>query len=393
MRRTIVYITLLCFASLPLAAQSTLDTVLASIERNSRELGAEKQRINTAKAGYKTGLTLNDPAVGMDYMKGYPATAGNQTDLTVTQGFDFPTVYGIRKKIASQRTEQAGFEAQRSRQEILLDAKLVAMHIIYLNKRETILRKRLQDADSFYTDYQRKYDLKDATILDLNKAKLQQANIRVDMQQLQAERIQYLRQLTAFNGGEAISFTDTVYAIVPDLPAFDTLEQAIEAIDPTLLLLERQKAAGETEIRLSKALWLPKLEAGYHYQRILGQRFHGGRVGFSIPLWENRNKVRFRQQQAVYFSQQIDAHRVEHYNHVKELYDKYTQLKESKESYHSALQQLAPPELLEKSLRAGQITTLEYYMELSIYYESQDRYLTLESELQKTGAMLMKHLL
>ncbi len=41
-------------------------------------------------------------------MKGYPATAGDQNDLTVIQSLDFPTAYGKRKAVTRARTEQSG---------------------------------------------------------------------------------------------------------------------------------------------------------------------------------------------------------------------------------------------------------------------------------------------
>jgi cobalt-zinc-cadmium efflux system outer membrane protein len=393
MHKVIVYTAFLTLSCLSLQAQSTLDTVLRSVERKNKDLQAEMQRIQAARTGFKTGITLYDPQVKMDYMKGYPATAGQQTDVSVVQGFDFPTVYGIKKKIAGLRTIQSGFEEKRGRQEILLEAKITGIQLIYLNKREAILQKRLKDANTFYESYTKKYDLKDATILDLNKAKLQLANIRTDLKMLQAEKTQYLQQLAAYNGGDPIAFADTSYAPITELPVFDTLEQSIEAVDPTLQLLEAQKATAEAEIRLSKALWLPKLEAGYRYQGILGQQFHGGHVGISIPLWENRNRVKYQQQQAGFHESQIEAHRTEHYNTVKELHGKFTQLKESMESYQSDLQQLAGSVFLDKSLQAGQINTLEYFMELTIYYDSQDRYLEIEREFQRTAAMLLKHAL
>ncbi|GEP97749.1 TolC family protein [Chitinophaga cymbidii] len=391
MRKIILYIMLLCLSALRLPAQSTLDTVLKRIERNNKDIRAEQQRVAAVKAGYKTGLTLYDPQVSIDYLKGYPATAGNQTDLLVSQGFDFPTAYGFRKKVAGLKSTQTGYEGARNRQEIMLEAKLASLRLVYLNKRESLLLKRQAEAETFYRDYERKYELKDATILDLNKARLQLANIRTDLRLVQAGKKQFTQQLTALNGGKPVIMEDTAYPPQPALPVLDTLEQTIEAVDPTLRMLQAQQSAGEAEVRLSKALRLPKLEAGYRYQGILGQRFHGGHFGLSIPLWENRNKVNAQQERARWYESQVEAHRTEHYNEVKELYEKYSQLKDSYILYGEELGKLSSEDLLKKSLKAGQITTLEYFMEQTLFYESQDRYLEIEAELQRTVAELLKY--
>lgn len=37
---------------------------------------------------------------------------------------------------------------------------------------------------------------------------------------------------------------------------------------------------------------LPKFSAGYSLERTLGQKYQGISVGISIPLWENKNRVK-----------------------------------------------------------------------------------------------------
>lgn len=370
-----------------------VDSVLAKVAKNNKILQAEKQRIEAAKTGFKTGLTLYDPQVSYDFLKGFPAAAGNQNDLSVVQAFDFPTVYGNRKNVSNLKITQTDFEARSATQEILLQAKLIAIQLVYLNKRNRELQQRMRSAEQFYADYQKKFDRQDATILDINKARLLLTNLKTDVKLLATERAEFMQKLAELNGCNAIDFTDTTYPAAPVIPDFETLEQTIEASDPTLKYYEAQQQIGQAEMKLSKSLRLPKMELGYHYQGILGQRFHGAHLGFSVPLWENRNKVKYQQTQTTFYGAQVEAHRTEHFSAIKQLYDKYKELQINLDEYRQSLQSFSSYELLNKALQAGQLTTLQYYMEVSLIYESKDRYLLLEFEASKALAQLYKYIL
>ena len=89
-------------------AQTGLETVLSDIAKNNKTLQTQAKYWDAQKLQYNTGITLYDPVVSYDYMRGNPnAIAGNQTDITVVQRFDFPTVYGKRRKLADEQSKQA----------------------------------------------------------------------------------------------------------------------------------------------------------------------------------------------------------------------------------------------------------------------------------------------
>ena len=379
---------LLCVGNL--SAQGTLDAMLAQIEANNTSLRTEKQRVEAVAKEYQTGIWLYDPQVSYDWLKGFPNSAGNQNDLTVTQPFDYPAAYSRRRKLADLKTGQLTFESQSLRQDILLEAKRTGIQLIYLNKRRAELARRLRDAEQFLSNYQKKYDARDATALDLNKARHQVVNLKTELRLLEAEVAEHLSRLAALNGGVPVAVTDTLYPAITALPAFDTLAQIIAASDPELQFLQAQQQVGNAQVSLAKALTLPKMEAGYHYQGILGQNFHGLHVGLSVPLWENRNRVAQHQLQTVYYAGQLESRRNERFYDVKRLYEKYQNLQTGLDEYRQGLLSLNNMELLDKALQAGQITTLEYFVEQSLLYESRDRLLELEREAAEAAAELFK---
>ncbi len=386
---TVVVLLLLCISGL--YAQSSLDMMLAQVATNNQTIRTERLRTEAATKEFQTGIWLSDPQISYDFLKGFPNTAGNQNDLTVVQPFDYPTAYARRRKLADLRTGQLVFGSRSLRQDVLLEAKLIGIQLIYLNKRRMELSRRMAAAQQFLADYQKKYDARDATALDLNKARHQLVNLQAELKLLEAEASEHFTKLAALNGGIATTVTDTIYPIATGLPVFDTLEQTIEASDPTLQFLQTQKQVGDAQVSLTKALNLPKMEAGYHYQGILGQQFHGLHVGLSIPLWENKNRVAYQQLQTAFYAGQIEEHRTEHYYEIKRLYEKYQNLGVSLEEYRQNLLSLNNLDLLNKALQAGQITTLEYFVEKSLLYESRDRLLELEREVAEVLTELYKY--
>jgi outer membrane protein, heavy metal efflux system len=374
-------------------AQQSLDTLLTGIAIHNKTLRAEQERVSAASIQYKIGNTLPDPRVEYDLLRGFPSTAGNQNDLSVTQSLDFPTSYKKRKEVTRSLTSQVNYEQQVMRQKILLNAKLVAIEIIYLNRRIAELQHRYGNTEQFYQDYQKKYDRQDATILDLQKAKLQLLNIQTDLKLAQTQRQEWLQKLTEANGGQPVSLTDTIYPLTQSLPMFEPLHEAIDSLNPERKFYEAQIQSGQSTLALTRSMLLPKLEFGYHYQGILGQRFHGAHIGFSIPLWENRNKLQHQQFQNQFYTAQLEEHHTTHYSEIRQLYDKAVSLDSAITDYKEALNSLNNEALLRKSLSAGQMNTLQYYMELTLLYESRDKYLELEKEYHKAMAALFRHIL
>jgi outer membrane protein, heavy metal efflux system len=379
------------FIAIKLQAQSSVDDVLRQIETNNKTLQAEKQRFEAAKVEYRTGLTLYDPQVNYDYMKGSPVTAGNQTDFTVSQPFDFPTAYGKKKKVANLKSEQTDFEAALTRRKILFEAKLTCIRIIYGNKLKKELSNRLELAQKFYSDYQKKFEQKAASILDLNKAKLQLTSIQTELKLTETELTTNNQKLTELNAGNNLVLQDESYPVMTIPSGFESMFEQIEATDPIFKYYQKQKEVGDAQISLSKSLWLPKMEAGYHYQGILGQRFNGVHVGLNIPLWEKKNTVQFQQQQSLHYDYVLQNHHNEHYYLTKKLYEKASSLKSNYEEYQKNLETLNATELLTKALQAGELSTLEYFLETTIFYESRNKLLAIELAYYETLSELHKY--
>ncbi len=372
-------------------AQSNIDTVLSSISKNNKTILANTQYWEAQKLEYKTGLTPNNPTVEYDYLFGNSVGAGNQTDLTVTQSFDFPTAYVKKKQLSEQKITQAEFQLTSARQNILLEAKNVCLELVYRNKLQIQLLERKQNTEKLFKDFQTKLEKGEGNILDVNKAQLQLIEIKKEFQENISHINQLNQKLTELNGGVAIAFSDTIYPVLPAVPAFEQLEKEIEIRDPIRKFLEQEKLVTQKQVEVSKAMSLPKMETGYHYQGILGQTFQGVHLGVTIPLWGNKNIVKMQKAKSLYADLELQNHINEHFFEIKQLYEKYTNLKIILEQYQTVFSTLNNTALLNKSLSLGQISSIEYFMELSYYYNAYNNYLETEKEYYEVIAELYKY--
>lgn len=390
MKRTFLFITI-CFASLHSAAQSNIDAVLSQVATNNKTIVAEQQHWEAKKLEYKTGISLPNPQAEYDYLWGNPSNVGNETEFVAYQPFDFPTSYIKRRQAADLQIAQADFFVQSKRQDVLLEAKVVCIELVYRNKLQTVLNQRLQQTQKLAADFQTRLDKGYGNQLELNKAKLQVLQTQSAAAFNETEITQLNSRLTDLNGGVALTFNDTVYPALPELPAFEALEQTIEESDPARKALEQQQLIAEKQVEVSKSLWLPSLQAGYKRQTMLGQQFNGLHIGVGIPLWERKNSVRFQRAELLAAQYRSDEHRTEHYYDINRQYEQYQTLKTTFETYRSQLSLINNIPLATKAFELGEFSSAEYFLEVSYFNNAVDNFLELEMQLQRSVAELMKY--
>lgn len=372
-------------------AQSSIENVLYEISKNNKTILATAKFYEAQNLEYKTGILPNNPTAEYDFLKGTPVNAGNQHDFMIAQQFDFPTAYIKKSQLAKAQSAQSEFEITANRQDILLEAKKVCIALVYHNKLQGQLAQQKQNTEKLLADFQTKLDKGDGNILDVNKAKLQLIEIKKQFQENVSAINELNIKLTELNGGSVITFTDTLYAIPQSIPEFAQLENNYESADPLLKILKQKKLVSQKQFELSKSMWLPKMEIGYHYQGILGQTYNGIHTGISIPLWENKNIVKQKQAQLYFSDLQLTAHTNEHFYHIKHIYEKYTNLKITLQEYQSVFATLNNTSLLNKALALGELTTIQYFMEMNYYNQALFNYLQIEKEFYLVEADIYKY--
>ena len=101
--------------------------------------------------------------------------------------------------------------------------------------------------------------------------------------------------------------------------------------------------------------------------------------------------VKTKQAELILNEATLQEHMNEHYYDIKRKYERMTNLKTTLEEYQTIFSSLNNVALLDKSLSLGEISTIEYFIEMSFYYESLKNYLKTEMEYNKVVAELYKY--
>jgi outer membrane protein TolC len=387
-----IVITLLASAALSVNGQNSIDAVLRSIEANNKELQANNQLTVSKKLEAKLDNNLPDPSVSYVHQYGNREGMGIQGELVASQSFDFPSVYVQKNKLAKSKAASFDRQGAEFRQQILLQAKEICLDLVLLNQQRALLDQRRQNAEQLAELYAMRLETGDANILETNKIDLELLNAKTEARMNESARIAKLQELATLNGGIAIDFTDTTYMSDGDILSFEELCAEAVTSNPQLLTLKSEQVAARRQLSVNKSKSLPGFELGYRMNTATGgERFNGFLVGISIPLFSNRNNVKQAKAQALYTDLQLESTTTTVESELHQLYNQSVALKTSMDEYNTVLKSQNSLALLNKAIQTGQISMIEYFVDVTTFYQSMQNYMQLQNEYQKVMAQLYKY--
>ena len=379
MKKIIISI-LFAITVFPIMAQNELETVLKEIETNSTSLAALRQQMEADKSSNRTGIYLPNPEVEFNYLWGSPSSIGNRTDISATQSFDFPTAYVHRSKISKLENANVDVMYKSERINLLLQAKQICIELAYYNALAKEYAVRVTHAERIAETYRIRFDKGDVNILENNKAQLNLTTVGNEMNRIEIERTSLLSELRALNGGVEIAFTATAIENEPLPDNFDDWYAVAETKNPVLQYVRGQIEITQQQVGLNKALGLPKFTAGYMSEKVVGERFQGVTVGVSVPLWENKNMVKQAKAQVRATEIALEDTKIQFYSRLQNLFIKTSGLRENALKYRNALSSYGNENLLNKALDSGEISILNYLLEIEYYYDAMDKVLEAERD-------------
>ncbi|MDR0743427.1 MAG: TolC family protein [Tannerella sp.] len=386
--RTIIISVLAILANVSLFARNSINTVLTSIEENNTTLKALRESAEAQKLENNTSIYLSNPEAGFNYLWGNPDDMGNRTDFSVTQTFDIPTLTGMKRRLAGEQNNLIEWQYKAGRMKILSEAKQYCIELIYRNALMNELNIRLEHAETIAAGYKERMYRGDANVLEYNKVRLNLSAVRGEISRIEVERNALTEQLKRLNGGNDISLNDDQFAEDEFPLNFDDWYIQAEEKNPVLAYVKQEVRVRKKQVSLSKAMGLPAFSAGYMSEKVVGQRYQGISVGISIPLWENKNRVKQAKAAArAAESREIDS-KQQFYGQLQILYNRASGLKTAADTYRKSLEEANSSDLLKKALDAGEISLLDYILEIGLYYNTVNQALEAERDYQKAYAEL-----
>lgn len=386
MRATLFIIALLI--SFALFGQTSVQRILSSIEENNTTLHTFKKEATAEKLGNKTGIYLSNPDVEFNYLWSSPTNLEKRNDLNIKQTFDIATITGMKSRMANNKNELVDLQYKSNRLTILLEAKQYCIDLIYYNSLMKELEIRLKHSQTIADGYKQRMKQGDVNVLEYNKIQLNLSTIQGEIARVEVERNSILSELKRLNGGIDVMLTDTTYegTLLPN--NFEEWYSYAEQKNPLLQYVRQQIETSKYEVKLNKAMGLPKFSAGYMSERTRQVNSQGLSVGISIPLWENKNRVKQAKANVIAAEARRDENKQQFYNKLRTLYMRASGLQETALAYRKSLATLNSTELLMKALKVGEISLLNYIIEIGLYYNTVNQALTSERDYQRALAEL-----
>jgi len=371
-------------------AQNDFSAILDEIEKNNTTLQAFQKHSEAEMLSSRTGIFLQNPEVGFNYLWGSPTNIGNRADFSVMQSFDFPSAYKYKNNISDLEVSRSGLEYQVKRTDLLYEARLICVDLVFYNALIKENRLRLDYARSIADAVKKMFEEGSTSILEHNKAQLNLANAQSDHTLLVAEARSLQADLSRLNGGQELPMDMVVYPAVNVPEDFEGWYSNIEQANPILQYLNKQVEISENEEKLHRAMSLPKFSAGYMSEKVVGVKYQGLSVGMSIPLWENKNTVKAARAQtaanmAMASDSQLQLHAI-----LQAKFSRLVDLKTACDGYSGSLISVNNTDLLKRAYDMGEISLIQYLVEVQFYYETMVKALETQREMHKAYAELEK---
>ena len=370
------------------SAQSSVDEILKQIESNNPTLKAAAAQAEAQRLENRSGALPENPEFEFNYLWGADGI-GNRRDFSVTQAFDVATLTGMKSRQVAGQNELAALSYKSERLNVLLEAKQACIDLIYYNALKSELDTHLEQALTLVSSFEKRIQAGDASILDLNKAKVHLTTVRGQISQVDVEREALLSTLKSLNGGRGIVLEERSYALDENLPAdFEAWYTEASEKNPVLQYVRQEVAVDERQLSIDKTAWVPELTVGYMSELTTADKFRGVTVGVNIPLWSNSNKVKQSRAKIAASQSRKAAAEQQFYFDLLSMYNRAASLKANSELMRASLGETDSRDYLLSAQSKGEISMIEYLVETDQYYEALEQTLSAERDYHQALAQL-----
>lgn len=377
-KKTIISLFLLIISTCSYAGD--IGSIIERVVQENPTLKKYRAQTDAIKAGNHIGLTLPDPEVEFNYLWGSPNDVGQRKDISITQHFDYATLFGVKRKEAKAKDELA--EIQYAQATLLMHQEVLkkVAEIAFYNELMREYDRRIETAEKLADRYKAKMNAGEANKIEVNKILLNLATIRSEAAETEMERTMVMKSSIFQN---VISETQERELLDISMNEIEKYTQSCRLT--SLIQMERDKAdkgtiASMAEIRSAKAKGLPELTAGYMAELTRQEKFRGLTFGLSIPLWSNRKNVNHAKSQLEALKAENEESMTELLSQRNALIAKMQQLNAFKESLSKNISSTSNESLLSKALNEGEISMLEYLSDRESYYELKLKLINVQKE-------------
>lgn len=388
MKRIIIIIGIWMVGIGGVRAQINYQQILDEVERNNGTLKTLRKVVEAEQWGNKSATQWAAPEVEYEWMKAGGTAGGAAQEWSAAQSFEWATLLGKKRGVMRSKNQQVEWMYRMRRMQELLAAQLCVIDWVYLNGVLQDLAAQKKHAEVLVKSWGRKLETGEGNVLAYNNVRLALAKVEAEIMRRTTEREEVALRLAGFNGGKRLEVSAAEYAPISLPLNFDAwLTAAVEKM-PELAYAQQSVVVRERELGWKKSLALPSVRLGVKKSVGRGEQAQGFTIGLSVPLWSNKHKVKQAKAALAAAQEEEKSERQRLSTALQQMYERAQGLKQTAARYRQSLEMANNSRLLKKALEAGEISVLEYTIQIGFYYETMEEARAAERDYQKAYAEL-----
>jgi len=281
-----------------------LDQVIEVALENNPNIKAAQFQTEKEQALKGTSFNLPKTDLGVEYGQ-TNSIADNDTRFSISQTFEFPTVYSNQSKLNSSKVTASKLRQEVVQKDLVAQVSSTYYRLWFLKSKEEVLQRQDSIYGRFSYAAQMRYDNGESNALELATANAELADIKIMMQENEAAIAE-----ARFNLQNLMNVDESVEVIVPELEMksamqLDNTTDIDVSGNPLVSYYNQQIEVSENERKVASAKLLPDITLGYFNQSFIdagnggtnydsGDRFTGVQLGLSIPLWAKPHTAKIK---------------------------------------------------------------------------------------------------
>lgn len=362
-------------------SQTEIDNIMSQIVEHSTILKASYVRAEAAKAENKTVNSLDAPEIGVNYLWGSPSEIGNRVDVSVTQSFDFPTAYIHRGRLNRRRNATADLEYQKVYFDLQQEVIGYCVTLAYTNTMIDLYDKYKSAVETICSMTDKAMEAGESTVIEQRKARIILAEIMNRKAVLHTKKDEALSGLVRLNSGdfpagtEALDLENIVETFfIRDGKIVDD-DSTIVKSNPYMAYADSKVSESEGEIKLARAMNLPKFSLGYMSEKTPDEHFQGLTFSVSLPIWGAANRVRLAKAEYALACAEATDTELALRSKINSLNSQVSTYRKQLLAIKSLLVDNDYLPMLRKSMDSGEITIFDFLTEVRSALETRASYL------------------
>uniref|UniRef100_UPI003564EA8E CusA/CzcA family heavy metal efflux RND transporter n=1 Tax=Lutibacter sp. TaxID=1925666 RepID=UPI003564EA8E len=255
------------------------DAVKIAMENNPTIKGAQLE-IEKQQNLKKSAFDLDKTAIS--YTKGQLNGLQQDYNVSISQDFKFPTLYGTQAKLQADKIKLSETNLNVEKNKLESAVRAAYLELWFVKNKSNLIANLEKEYENFALIAEKKYALGETNLIEKIAAEGKKEGVRLLKSNVELDIKSVTKQLQSLMNSDA-SF-EISNKNLEKIPFEASAEENSD--NPMLLSLQNEIAVKEREHKLENAKFLPDLSAGYFNQQIEGvKNFSGFELGIKIPLF------------------------------------------------------------------------------------------------------------